>query len=149
MKLSNIINGIELMEICTGANATEKRTEDVIAEYGNIESVCTDSRKCTANSLFIAVKGIDNDGHKYIGSAIEKGASAVICEYLPDDSPAGAIRELSYPENHEPQIYARMVFGPHRGHSAHLARLRDFDRPLLRFPFGDGSGLSGNPFVDA
>ena len=61
MKLSNIINGIELMEICAGANATEKRTEDVIAEYGNIESVCTDSRKCTANSLFIAVKGIDNE----------------------------------------------------------------------------------------
>lgn len=90
MKLSNIINGIELMEICAGANATEKRTEDVIAEYGNIESVQTDSRKCTANSLFIAVKGIDNDGHKYIGSAIEKGASAVICEYLPDDMANGA-----------------------------------------------------------
>ncbi|MBR7157853.1 MAG: UDP-N-acetylmuramoyl-L-alanyl-D-glutamate--2,6-diaminopimelate ligase, partial [Bacteroidales bacterium] len=34
-----------------------------------ISSVCTDSRKCTQGSLFIAVKGAEADGHKYIASA--------------------------------------------------------------------------------
>lgn len=46
----------------------------------NIKSICADSRKVEPGSLFIAVKGYAGDGHKFIASAIEKGASAVIYE---------------------------------------------------------------------
>ncbi len=42
-----------------------------------------DSRKVTAGSCFIAVKGNAADGHGYIETAIEKGAVAVVCETLP------------------------------------------------------------------
>ncbi len=43
-----------------------------------------DSRKSTENSLYIAVKGTVSDGHSFISSAIEKGATAVVCEELPE-----------------------------------------------------------------
>lgn len=45
-----------------------------------ITSICNDSRKVTQGSLFVAVSGCANDGHKYIASAIAKGAVAVIYE---------------------------------------------------------------------
>ena len=51
-----------------------------------ISSVCTDSRKCTQGSLFIAVKGAEADGHKYIASAIENGAETVVCSSIPEDA---------------------------------------------------------------
>lgn len=42
--------------------------------------VTTDSRKVIPGSLFVAVKGYSSDGHDYIGTAIEKGACAIVYE---------------------------------------------------------------------
>lgn len=39
-----------------------------------------DSRKVKKGDTFIAIRGVDNDGHKYIESAINNGASKIICE---------------------------------------------------------------------
>ena len=39
-----------------------------------------DSRKVEKGDIFIALRGIDNDGHNYINKAIENGASKIICE---------------------------------------------------------------------
>ena len=49
-----------------------------------IGSVAFDSRKVTDGSLFVAVKGLKYDGHDFILEALRAGASAVICEKLPD-----------------------------------------------------------------
>ena len=49
----------------------------------NIHQTNFDSRKVTAGSLFVAVSGLTVDGHDFIEKAIEKGASAIICETLP------------------------------------------------------------------
>ncbi len=49
----------------------------------NIVSVCIDSRDVKTGSLFIAIKGTSRDGHDYIEQVIEQGASAIICESLP------------------------------------------------------------------
>ena len=40
-----------------------------------------DSRKVEPGDIFIALKGIEKDGHAYIEDAIEKGASLVVAEY--------------------------------------------------------------------
>ncbi len=45
-----------------------------------IEKVQFDSRKVADGDLFVAVKGTQVDGHNYIRAAVEKGASAIICE---------------------------------------------------------------------
>lgn len=50
-----------------------------------ITDIVFDSRKVTAGSMFVAVKGTRNDGHGYIGAAVSSGASAVLCEELPAD----------------------------------------------------------------
>ena len=43
-----------------------------------ISSICSDSRKACAGSLFIAVKGFAADGHDFIPAALENGAAAVV-----------------------------------------------------------------------
>ena len=49
-----------------------------------ISSVAFDSRKINDGTLFIAVKGLHSDGHHYIDQAIRQGATAIICEVLPE-----------------------------------------------------------------
>ena len=48
--------------------------------HAEIGSVCSDSRKASHGSLFVAVKGFAADGHDYIASVIEKGACAIVYE---------------------------------------------------------------------
>ena len=50
--------------------------------------VYSDSREVVKNSLFVAVKGTQSDGHDYINEAIKRGASHIICEQLPLDTPS-------------------------------------------------------------
>lgn len=68
---------------------------DVIEVHGpagiDVESVVFDSRQVTANSLFVAVRGTQSDGHTYIPTAITKGANAVVCEDLPQNITDGVL----------------------------------------------------------
>ncbi len=48
-----------------------------------IKDVQTDSRKVSAGTCFIAVKGSNSDGHKFIEIAVENGAVAIVCEGFP------------------------------------------------------------------
>ena len=50
-----------------------------------IENICIDSRQAKKFSLFIAVKGTLVDGHKFIETAAEQGALAIVCEELPEN----------------------------------------------------------------
>jgi UDP-N-acetylmuramoyl-L-alanyl-D-glutamate--2,6-diaminopimelate ligase len=44
-----------------------------------------DSRKVTENSLYIAMRGTVVDGHSFIASSVEKGATAIVCEEFPEN----------------------------------------------------------------
>lgn len=48
-----------------------------------ITVVVNDSRKACPGSLFIAVKGVAVDAHRFIPQVIASGATAVVCEDLP------------------------------------------------------------------
>lgn len=48
-----------------------------------ITSLTADSRKVEPGTLFVAVRGVNVDGHAFIESAVEKGAVAVVCEEIP------------------------------------------------------------------
>ena len=72
MILERILNGINIIE--TKGNTTLE-----------ISGIHIDSRKVESGHLFVAVKGTQTDGHAYIGKAIEKGASAIVCETLPEE----------------------------------------------------------------
>ncbi len=53
--------------------------------HREVSALVFDSRKVSENSLYIAVKGTVADGHSFIASAIEKGATTIICEDLPEN----------------------------------------------------------------
>ncbi len=55
----------------------------------DVATIEFDSRAVSDDSLFVAVKGTQFDGHDYISQAIENGVSAVVCEALPVDRPEG------------------------------------------------------------
>ena len=50
-----------------------------------VSSVCFNSAEAVKNSLFVAVKGTQSNGHKFIPSAIEKGAAIIVCEDFPEN----------------------------------------------------------------
>eukprot|EP01035_Chromulina_nebulosa_P059452 gene59452-81379_t len=56
-----------------------------------ITSLCLDSRKVEAGSMFFAVRGSLADGHSYIPTALEKGAVAIVCEELPQNPMASVV----------------------------------------------------------
>jgi len=53
-----------------------------------VDSIAFDSRAMAANTLFIAIKGTQTDGHQYISSTIAAGATVIVCEVLPEVLPA-------------------------------------------------------------
>lgn len=72
MKLATLI--AELSPV-----AVEGRTDIVIND------VIIDSRKSHEGALFVALRGTVTDGHDYIGKAVELGASAILCEVIPEE----------------------------------------------------------------
>ena len=62
---------------------------NILSTAGNIDkdvaAVEFDSRKVSNGQLFVAVRGTQSDGHKYIGQAIKSGATAVVCEEMPEE----------------------------------------------------------------
>jgi UDP-N-acetylmuramoyl-L-alanyl-D-glutamate--2,6-diaminopimelate ligase len=73
-----------------------KLLKDILYKAGLIEvvgstnvaimAISFDSRKIEKDSLFVAVKGTQSDGHEYINDTIAKGAIAVLCEELPENA---------------------------------------------------------------
>lgn len=47
-------------------------------------SVCFDSRQVSADSLFIAVRGVHTDGHLYLDKAVASGAKVLVLDTLPE-----------------------------------------------------------------
>lgn len=49
-----------------------------------INKIVFDSRQVEKGSLFVAIGGTQVDGHQFISKAIDLGASAILCEHLPE-----------------------------------------------------------------
>ncbi len=56
-----------------------KATGGVASGHAEVTSVVIDNREARPGSLFIAIKGERLDGHQFIDSAVEAGATAVLC----------------------------------------------------------------------
>ena len=69
MKLKNLIQKLDIV------NMTVDPELDIMG-------ISYDSRKTKQGDIFVAVKGLSSDGHAFIPSAVEKGASVIVCEEL-------------------------------------------------------------------
>jgi UDP-N-acetylmuramoyl-L-alanyl-D-glutamate--2,6-diaminopimelate ligase len=69
-ELQSILFGVALREVVGSTQV-------------NVSAIQIDSRKVTAGAVFVAIKGVQVDGHQFISTAIELGASVIVCEHLP------------------------------------------------------------------
>ncbi|MCD8210427.1 MAG: UDP-N-acetylmuramoyl-L-alanyl-D-glutamate--2,6-diaminopimelate ligase [Prevotella sp.] len=52
-----------------------------------ITGINLDSRLIEKGHIFVAMRGTQVDGHKFISKAIDSGAIAILCEEIPDETP--------------------------------------------------------------
>ncbi|TAH09580.1 MAG: UDP-N-acetylmuramoyl-L-alanyl-D-glutamate--2,6-diaminopimelate ligase [Sphingobacteriia bacterium] len=57
----------------------------------SVVAIEIDSRKVTVGSLFVAINGVQSDGHLFINKAINAGAIAIVCETMPDELISGVV----------------------------------------------------------
>lgn len=80
------------MKVLLSHIISEIQTGKVLGNSGiSLTEITFDSRKVVPDTLFIAVKGTQSDGHDYINQAIEKGAKAIVCEILPENIADGVV----------------------------------------------------------
>lgn len=72
MKLSEILKNVNILSA-----AIPMDTE--------IRGIRYDSRQVGEGDLFVAIKGFESDGHRFISKAIEQGAAAVLCQDVPEN----------------------------------------------------------------
>lgn len=65
-----------------------------LIKSNKVKGICFDSREVEEGFLFIAQKGTNVDGHKFINTAISKGAKYIVCEFIPED-----VKELAQKNN--------------------------------------------------
>jgi UDP-N-acetylmuramoyl-L-alanyl-D-glutamate--2,6-diaminopimelate ligase len=117
MKLKQIIEGIDCQ--VTGNSNIE------------ISKIEFDSRKVEKGDLFIAIRGTQSDGHAFILKAIGSGASAVICE----DIPEGTIAEIT------------LVKVPDSGKALGLAASNFYDNPSRKLKLVGVTGTNGKTSI--
>ena len=78
----------------------------------HIFNIILDSRKVTAGSLFVALRGTQTDGHQYIGIAAELGAAAILCEELPAN-PKETVTYIQVPDSAEAMGFIAAAFYGH------------------------------------
>uniref|UniRef100_A0AB33JTZ7 UDP-N-acetylmuramoyl-L-alanyl-D-glutamate--2,6-diaminopimelate ligase n=1 Tax=Prevotella sp. GTC17262 TaxID=3236797 RepID=A0AB33JTZ7_9BACT len=76
MKLTELLKNVKPLQLEGNADV-------------DITGVNIDSRRIAEGHLFVAMKGTQVDGHKFIPKAIELGAVAVLCEDMPEEPAEG------------------------------------------------------------
>jgi UDP-N-acetylmuramoyl-L-alanyl-D-glutamate--2,6-diaminopimelate ligase len=71
VKLADILTGIKVLQLQGNVKI-------------NLSGITFDSRNVMPGVLFVAVKGTLSDGHDYITGAVASGASAIVCEQIPE-----------------------------------------------------------------
>ncbi len=72
MNLEEVLNRIPVLEIIGNKNRESS-------------ALIFDSRKAVEGSLYVAMKGTVVDGHDFIQSSIDKGATVIVCENIPTE----------------------------------------------------------------
>ena len=82
MNLGNLLEGVQVTKLFETLYGQLAITHDI-----DIPRIQYDSRKVARGDCFVALKGMGTDGHRFIESAVERGAKVVVLENdgaLPD-----------------------------------------------------------------
>src|SRR5438132_6390322 len=87
--------GMKLQELVAGAGVHEP----LASPEAEISSFVYDSRQATAGSVFVAIRGEKTDGNRFVSTAVERGAVAIVSE-MPPPAQRGQTLEAQ-PQNAE------------------------------------------------
>ena len=118
---------MELKQILAGLKGLKVRGSLDI----DISSIECDSRKVGKNSLFFAIKGFETDGTKYIQSAIENGAIAILLEDLE------YLKKNKIPEN------VTIIFTTNARNAMAISSCNFYGNPSQRFKLIGITGTKG------
>ncbi|MCB9171202.1 MAG: UDP-N-acetylmuramoyl-L-alanyl-D-glutamate--2,6-diaminopimelate ligase [Flavobacteriales bacterium] len=108
------------------------RLEQVVGHTNiAIEQLSFDSRTVVPFTAFVAVKGTRTDGHAHIAQAVENGATAVICERMPEERRPGV-------------TYVRV---PDSANALAIAADNFFDHPSRKLKLVGVTGTNGKTSV--
>lgn len=85
--MKNNAISIENVSAAISAELSLSGTDRPAAE---IADVTHDSRQVRPGTLFVAIKGLTTDGHRFIGDVMRRGAAGIISEFPPQDDFSGA-----------------------------------------------------------
>lgn len=69
------------------------------APHSGLTALTDDSRAVVPGSVFVAVRGIAADGHRYIDAAAAAGATVIVAEELPQQLPTGPEMWVRVPDS--------------------------------------------------
>ena len=98
-----------------------------------VKGICFDSREVEKDFLFVAQQGTNVDGHKFIDTAISKGAKFIVCEYIPEET-----KEVEL-KNNEVQFFIVKNSSKALGHIAS----EFFDNPSKKLKIVGITGTNG------
>ncbi len=85
--------------------------------HTEIKDIRYDSRQVKEGDLFVAVKGLQSDGHAFISKAMAQGAAAVLCQDLPEG-------DVPYVQTADSRLALSLVSAAYFGHpSGELAMI--------------------------
>jgi len=93
---------LQVRELCQRLNLSDTRGDTGKKLSREINDIVQDSRQAKEGSIFLARRGRETDGHKYIADAYRRGSRVFVVEYLPGklkpdavyirvDNPAGML----------------------------------------------------------
>ena len=71
MKISQLLENVEVLHASCDMDM-------------QVDGIAYDSRAVSPGDVFVAIRGYQSDGHRYIAAAMEKGAVLCVCEQVPD-----------------------------------------------------------------
>lgn len=120
---------MRLDEIIRGIAITDRRG------YfdADITGITVDSRRVEPGNLFVAVRGVERDGHEFIADAVARGAIAVMAEQWADDGGG--------------QDKPNVVLVPNARRALALASANFFGQPSRRLLVAGVTGTNGKTTV--
>jgi UDP-N-acetylmuramoyl-L-alanyl-D-glutamate--2,6-diaminopimelate ligase len=121
---------MRLEEVIRGIAITDRRGRF----EAEVTGISSDSRRAKAGDLFVAVRGISNDGHQFIDDALRAGAAAVLAE--------------SWPEKDEiPEKRPNVVLVPNARRALALAAANFYGQPSRKLVIAGVTGTNGKTTV--
>ncbi len=121
---------MRLDEVIRGIAITDRRGRF----DAEVTSITADSRAVTPGALFVAVRGLEHDGHRFIRDAVKRGAKAVLSEHWPDNVDTDEVRPA-------------VVLVPNSRKALALAAANYYGQPSRRLLVAAVTGTNGKTTV--